>query len=408
MKRHILKMLLVGMVISTMLVGCGKEKKGDVNVEKTEVGDSNTNKTEEGKEEIQFELTQDGTLTFSGSGILDYDDRDIGDDTTKNKVKKIVLSEGITGTVEVAFACFDNVESIQLPNSMTKIGKDAFDGCDSLKYIAFGDNVTEIGAGAFSFCDSLESITIPDTVTTIGRYAFFDCENLKKIVLPKSLKSWKKNATKWCRKLDTVVNRSKISCKLDNDKGYRIWKVKGKKVTAVPKGKTAKASGIQVPITYKLQGGVRSGYLPSSYEYGKRVKVPLNVKKKGYKALSWDWQGKDSYSFVTYGVGPNAKKVILRPNWFEYKITNQAPGTVRVKIRHYKDKFWKYEIRYSESKDMKNAKTAYIRYASKDNNTADVKGLKKGKTYYFQFCCYVDGESLAEPWMGKRKITIKK
>ncbi len=408
MKRHILKMLLVGMTISAVLVGCGKEKKGDVNVEKTEVGDSNTNKTEEGKEEIQFELTQDGTLTFSGSGTLSYIDHRSISEESKEKIKKVVICEGITELGRQALVCFSSLEVVVLPDSLVKIGEEGLSSNYELKTIIFGENLQEIGADALSGCYSLENITIPDTVANIGEYAFSGCKKLKKVVLPSSLKSWKKNATKKCPMLDTVVNRSKISCKLDNDKGYRIWKVKGKKVTAVPKGKTAKASGIQVPITYKLQGGVRSGYLPSSYEYGKRVKVPLNVKKKGYKALSWNWQGKDSYSFVTYGVGPNAKKVILRPNWFKYKITNQAPGTVRVKIRHYKDKFWKYEIRYSESKDMKNAKTAYIRYASKDNNTVDVKGLKKGKTYYFQFCCYVDGESLAEPWMGKRKITIKK
>nr|MBP3598549.1 hypothetical protein [Eubacterium sp.] len=57
---------------------------------------------------------------------------------------------------------------------------------------------------------------------------------------------------------------------------------------------------------------------------------------------------------------------------------------------------------------MKNAKKVWIYNAGKDNDTIDITGLKKGKTYYFQFRSYVDAESLAEPWMGKRKITIKK
>ncbi len=367
--------------------------------------------TAQAGENIRYHLTTDGTLTFSGSGTLSYKDYYQSIPYEKQeKVKKIVIGEGITELSEQALSGFGDVESLILPNSLIKIGKSGVSNCYDLKTIVFGRNLQEIGESAFSGCSSLESITISDTVTNIGEYAFYGCKKLKRIVLPSSLKSWKKNATKKCPMLDTVVNRSKISCKLDNDKGYRIWKVKGKKVTAVPKGKTAKASGIQVPITYKLQGGVQSGYLPSSYEYGKRVKVPLNVKKKGYKALSWNWQGKNSYSFVTYGVGPNAKKVILRPNWFKYKITNQAPGTARVKIRYYNGygSFSDYEIRYSESKDMKNAKKAWIYNAGKDNDTIDITGLKKGKTYYFQFRSYVDAESIAESWMGKKKIKIKK
>ncbi len=512
MKRHIFKMLLVGMVISTMLVGCGKEKKADTDaenatVEWSEVFEENTEnmgvtytvnengryicddkvydykmvldnkekdlptkiqfvvltnnrdltfrdvyltKTrdldgaefvilgwssdvkEEGsrKRDIQLKLTDSGTLRFSGSGKLKNKHHCYLSKSRRAAVKKIVLSEGITELEEGVLAGFpvvekielpnslvriekeafcgcDSLEKIELPNSITRIEEEAFRGCDSLQTISFCDGVTEIGAYAFSACDSLENIVIPDSVTTIEGWAFSDCKNLKKIVLPKSLQVWDETVTEGCRELNTVVNRSKISCELYDDNGCWIWKVAGKKVKAVPKGTTAKGEGMRIPITYNLLGGVQSGYLPKTFQFGEYLEVPLNVKKDGYEALSWHWKGKYSFLNVRFGVGPYAKKATLTPNWFKYKITNCAPGTVRVKIRHYyKYRYMEYKIRYSESEDMKHAKKAWIRDTF-ETDTVEIKGLERGKTYYFEFTGYIDADSGAEPWMGKRKITIK-
>ncbi len=359
------------------------------------------------KECIQYGLSENGVITFSGKGTLTYYDHCSLAWEKKEKVKKIVISEGITELEEQALAGFSNVESIVFPDSLTKVGTECFSNCYLLKEIAFGKNVREIGESAFSGCVALEHLTIPDAVTKIGAYAFYGCKRLKELILPASLKLWKKSAVKHCPQLKRIVNPSKISCEIDTYKGLRIWRVGGRKISVVPKGKTARAKGKMIPITYKLKGGKKNGKLPEAYEFGTRLKIPLNVTKKGYTAVAWYCQGRSSSSDMTFNVGPEAKKVILTPFWYKYKIENKENGAVHAHIE-IENKDWaydRYEIRYSESVNMTNSKIATLSL-DKGNVSKKITGLKKGKTYYFQFRAYVDAESGAGCWVGKRKVKI--
>lgn len=359
------------------------------------------------KERIQYSLAENGIITFSGKGTLTYYDHRSLAWEEKEKIKKIVISEGITELEEQALAGFSNAESIVFPDSLTKIGTECFSNCYLLEKIAFGKNIREIGESAFSGCVALEHLRIPDGVTKIGAYAFYDCKMLKELILPASLKSWKKSAVQHCPQLKRVVNRSKISCEIDTYKGLRIWRAGGRKISVVPKGKTALARGKMIPITYKLKGGKKKGKLPDVYEFGTRLKIPLNVTKKGYAAVAWYCQGTDSNSDMTFYVGPEAKKVILTPYWYKYKIENKENGAVHAHIE-IENKDWaydRYEIRYSESANMKNSKITTL-FLNKGNVSKKITGLKKGKTYYFQFRAYVDAESGAGCWVGKRKVKI--
>lgn len=359
------------------------------------------------KERIQYSLSEKGVITFSGKGTLTYYDHRSLVWEEKEKIKKIVIGEGITELEEQALAGFSNAESIVFPDSLTKIGTECFSNCYLLKEITFGKNIREIGESAFSGCVALERLTIPDTVTKVGGYAFYNCKRLKELILPASLKSWKKSAVKQCPQLKRIVNRSKISCEINTYKGLRIWWVSGRKISVLPKGKTALAKGKMIPITYKLKGGKRNGILPGAYEYGTRLKIPLNVTKKGYTAVAWYCQGTDRNSDMTFYVGPEAKKVILTPFWYKYKIENKENGSVHA-IIDIENKDWaydRYEIRYSESANMKNS-TITTLSLNKGNVSKKITGLKKGKTYYFQFRAYVDAESGAGCWVGKRKVKI--
>lgn len=359
------------------------------------------------KERIQYSLSEKGVITFSGKGTLTYYDHRSLVWEEKEKIKKIVIGEGITELEEQALAGFSNAESIVFPDSLTKIGTECFSNCYLLKEITFGKNIREIGESAFSGCVALERLTIPDTVTKVGGYAFYNCKRLKELILPASLKSWKKSAVKQCPQLKRIVNRSKISCEINTYKGLRIWWVSGRKISVLPKGKTALAKGKMIPITYKLKGGKRNGILPGAYEYGTRLKIPLNVTKKGYTAVAWYCQGTDNNSDMTFYVGPEAKKVILMPFWYKYKIENKENASVHA-IIDIENKDWaydRYEIRYSESANMKNS-TITTLSLNKGNISKKITGLKKGKTYYFQFRAYVDAESGAGCWVGKRKVKI--
>ena len=353
-------------------------------------------------------MLEEGVLTVEGEGKLEqkcfYDlDESIGE------VKSIIVGEGITEIGPACFGVFSEVEEIELPSSLKTISQGGLSCRYDLKKVTFGENLEKLDKNAFRSCRQLETVILPDSVKEIGAYAFDGCTNLKKLVVPKSLKSWTKDITEECPSLKTIVNRSKITLRVDNCKGNRIWKVKGKKTTKIPKGKTGKSRGKRIPIRYKLLGGKKTGKLPTSYEYGTTVKIPFNVKKKGYTMLAWNFRDQmddDGGYFFTH-IGPDDTKVVLRPLWIKISITNPKKGTVDVTIddsETYQD-FGYYEVRYSENKDMSNA-------IEEDGRGGVFRGLKKGKTYYFQFRAYMQSDEVedGEPgkWCGTKKITIKK
>ena len=90
----------------------------------------------------------------------------------REKIKKVVIQNGVTKIGNCAFHDCRSLTSITIPNSVTSIGRDAFYDCRSLTSITIPNSVTSIGDYAFYYCRSLTSITIPNSVTNIGRDAF--------------------------------------------------------------------------------------------------------------------------------------------------------------------------------------------------------------------------------------------
>ena len=143
--------------------------------------------------EIRWELSEDGTLTISGTDMPDYrffydTNTGLGQTTApwyseREKIKKIVIEDGVTSIGEYAFDGCDSLTTITIPNSVTSIGDYAFDGCSGLTSITIPNSVTSIGDMAFKGCESLTSVTIPNSVTSIERYAFSDCSGLTSIIV---------------------------------------------------------------------------------------------------------------------------------------------------------------------------------------------------------------------------------
>ena len=144
---------------------------------------------------LTWNFTDDGTLTISGKGEMpDYvfytgSNRDTSSPWTqyKSKVKKIVISEGVTSIGNWAFGCsevqlitgvYAGVNEITLPKSLTRIGKCAFSGCSTVEEIEIPAGVTHIGWRAFFECNGLTRIKIPADVTTIEDQAFGACKRL--------------------------------------------------------------------------------------------------------------------------------------------------------------------------------------------------------------------------------------
>jgi|GEM_PF-4288610 len=80
-----------------------------------------------------------------------------------------------------------NVDSVNLPNSLEYIGSSAFAG-SSIKKIGLPPSLEYIGSSAFEG-SSVKEILLPPKITTIEASTFQNCNNLRKVVLPDNLES---------------------------------------------------------------------------------------------------------------------------------------------------------------------------------------------------------------------------
>ena len=188
--------------------------------------------------EITWTLSDDGTLTISGTDMPDYQgyyDYDLDGyysyapwTSQREEIKKIVIEDGVTSIGVGAFAscsCLTSITipnsvtsigdaafmvcsgltSITIPNSVTSIGWQAFVGCSNLTFITIPNSVTSIGDGAFNGCSGLTSITIPNSVTSIGSTAFLGCSGLTSITIPNSVTSIGNGAFNGCSGLISII-----------------------------------------------------------------------------------------------------------------------------------------------------------------------------------------------------------
>ena len=92
------------------------------------------------------------------------------------EVKNLVIAEGISGIDGNVFAGWNNLESVQMPDSVTYISYGAFMNCTSLKGgLVIPKNVTEIRAYAFEDCTSMDKVTFEGSAPEyIGEEAFWN------------------------------------------------------------------------------------------------------------------------------------------------------------------------------------------------------------------------------------------
>ena len=111
-----------------------------------------------------------GVLTITGTGpiftnhTIDETGVYVGLQHISSKVKKLVISDGIT-----------------------EIGEEAFMGLEELKNVTFGKDVKVIHASAFAECYSLKNVSLPNGLKQIGDKAFYR-NLLGRINIPKSVK----------------------------------------------------------------------------------------------------------------------------------------------------------------------------------------------------------------------------
>ena len=126
-----------------------------------------------------------------------YSDRD--------KIKKVIIEDGVTNIGNDAFTGSSNLTSVEIPNSVTSIGDGAFYGCISLTSVEIPNSVTSIGESAFQHCSRLTSVEIPNSVTSIRSETFEYCKYLLSIEIPNSVTSIGDGAFYGCSRLTSIT-----------------------------------------------------------------------------------------------------------------------------------------------------------------------------------------------------------
>ena len=242
MKKKIMAALLaLTLTAGTMTpLGVSAEEQPEVPVENAEIQEQGagvyTGSCGTGAE---YTLDENGTLTITGNGSIDFGAfRGFGEADDERVIKKVVISSGITGIGNYAFEDCSDLKSVEIPASVTSIGSAAFKDCSGLesmnideanttyenpegsnaivekssktlvagcKNTKIPDDVKIIGAYAFCGCSDLKSIEIPDNVLEIQVAAFDDCSNLTAIHIPANVDTIALGVFMGCSNLNSIT-----------------------------------------------------------------------------------------------------------------------------------------------------------------------------------------------------------
>ena len=142
---------------------------------------------------IKWVIDDSGLMIISGNGAME--DSSYGFKNPwldyKQKIKKIIINEGIETIGEEAFR-YSSVETLVLPSTLKSIGEFAFGECENLTDVVFPSELQSewamIWHGAFCDCVNLNDIKIPEGIGGIADLVFSGCSNLKTVYLPVSLR----------------------------------------------------------------------------------------------------------------------------------------------------------------------------------------------------------------------------
>ena len=194
---------------------CGTEEEWDnIRNNSQEIKNANLHFTQN----INFDFTWDynkntATLTLSKDGaIMNFrNQNDVPWFKYHDKIRSIVVEEGVTYLGENLFSnCTDvvelklpdslkeihstlrycDLEQLEIPKNVEIIDSYAFQNCTKLWVVYINGPLKKLNFSLFRNCTSLNTIHIPSTVTEISRYAFDNCP-ISRVFYGGSKEEWK-------------------------------------------------------------------------------------------------------------------------------------------------------------------------------------------------------------------------
>lgn len=135
---------------------------------------------------LRWELDSNGTLSISGSGdMTDYTFTLSGGDAPwypqKDRIRTVVLGEGVTSIGDCAFYKYSGVERITVGDSLREIGFAALNGT-SITELTLPDSVKKLGYSCFGDCTKLRRLVMPTAAPEMEQYVLYNCIALEEIV----------------------------------------------------------------------------------------------------------------------------------------------------------------------------------------------------------------------------------
>ena len=206
---------------------------------------------------LTWVLTEDGTLTISGSGEMEnYTDSSVAPwYSNRTKILSAVVEPGVESVGNYAFYSCLKLASVSLPGGVKSIGKSAFQDCAKLTAVEIPEGVTSIGNSAFYGCSSLTSVTIPEGVNSINWQAFYGCSSLTSVTIPEGVTSIGNSAFYGCSGLTSVTIPEGVTS-ID---GNAFWGCSGLTTVTIPEGVTSIGGN-----TFRDCSGLTSVTIPES------------------------------------------------------------------------------------------------------------------------------------------------
>ncbi len=133
--------------------------------------------------DLTWVLTDDGVLSFSGSGAMkNYTYKsEMPWYSYMDQITSVVIESGATRIGSYAFYGMTELESVKIPETVTTIGDYAFKNATTIDDVVLPSALSSLGDSAFYGCTSLTSIDIPASLYTVKPYTFKNCTALAEV-----------------------------------------------------------------------------------------------------------------------------------------------------------------------------------------------------------------------------------
>ena len=332
---------------------------------------------------------------------------------TKDKSKLVIYPKGkkLTDQIYTVDSACKEIEGM------------AFDDAAGLKEIKLPDGLTTIGRCAFLVCEQLEKLQIPETVTTI-KERFLSGSNVKELIIPASVKNMGKSKTQYNNGADGA---------LDYIENLRYLYLCGDVPEDFAENERLKGTGYsnglgdQRILTVMINEAYWDNYQAYRESFdkddgitfekwdGKTIK-PIPSKEPENSNNSNKKPSDNNNSNTKPAASPSVGSVIQTSTT---KIT-QPTAVKLLSVKNQKGKKaqvkWKkntkasgYQVQYSMKKNFKSGIKNITIKKNKTTSTV-LKKLKKKKTYYVRVRTYkkLGNKTYYSKWSNVKKVKIKK